>query len=85
MRMSRTVSSWFVAIALAFGATTTGKTATGTDRGAGNWQMIALTGPTQFTVPPPGQVTGVEYQAELAAIRNGQSRLTPSQGRAIDY
>ena len=32
-------------------------TATGLDAGAGNWRMIALTGPTQIAVAPPGQVT----------------------------
>ena len=57
----------------------------GTDPGAGNWQMIVLSGPTQIGVPQPGQVNGPEYQAELTSIRNAQSRLTTEQRKAIDY
>ena len=40
------------------------------DSNAGNWQMIVLTGPTQFTVAPPVPATDPTYQAELATIRN---------------
>ena len=58
---------------------------TGTDAGAGNWQMIVLSGPTQIAVAAPGQVNGPEYQAELTAIKNAQSRLTTDQRKAIDY
>jgi hypothetical protein len=47
--------------------------------------MIVLSGPTQFTVAPPGQTTGAEYQGELNAIRSAQSRLTSAQRRAINY
>jgi hypothetical protein len=60
-------------------------TATGLDAGAGNWRMIALTGPTQIAVPPPGQVTGADYQAELTAIKNAQAALTADQRKAIEY
>jgi hypothetical protein len=60
-------------------------TATGLDAGAGNWRMIALTGPTQIAVPPPGQVTGADYQAELTAIKNAQAALTADQRKAVEY
>ncbi len=46
------------------------------DADAGTWQMIVLTGPTQFTVAPPSSVTSLDYQAELAAIKSAQARLT---------
>ena len=70
---------------MAVAATSTGLAAASTDAGAGNWQMIVLTGPTQIAVAPPGQVNGLEYQAELTSIRNAQSRLTADQRKAIDY
>ena len=57
----------------------------GRDANAGDWRMIVLTGPAQIAVPPPGQTGSVDYQAELAAIRNAQSRLTRAQRAAIDY
>lgn len=55
------------------------------DANAGAWQMIVLTGPTQFALPAPLQVTSLDYQAELNAIKNAQSRLTTAQRKAIDY
>ena len=58
---------------------------TNSDPSAGSWQMIVLTSPTQISVPPPAPVSGLDYQAELAAIRNAQSRLTRDQRKAIDY
>ena len=62
-----------------------GQAARGTDASAGSWQMITLTGPTQFVVPPPAQTSGPDYQAELTAIRNAQSRLTPAQRKIVEY
>jgi membrane-associated phospholipid phosphatase len=56
-----------------------------TDAGAGAWKMITLTGPTQFAVPAPGQVGGLDYRAELSAIKAAQSRLSADDRRAIDY
>ena len=47
--------------------------------------MITLTGPTQIVVPAPAQTSGPDYQAELAAIKNAQSRLTPVQRKIVDY
>jgi membrane-associated phospholipid phosphatase len=70
---------------MAVAPSTIGQTAAGTDPSAGNWRMILLSGPTQFTVPPPGQTTGADYQAELNAIKSAQSRLTAAQRKAIDY
>ncbi len=85
MRVPRTVSQGLLAVVMALAPAGTGSTATSTDAGAGNWQMIVLTGPTQFGVAPPAQVTGLEYQAELASIKNAQSRITADQQKAIDY
>ena len=59
--------------------------AAGNDADAGSWQMIVLTGPTQFPVAAPSSVGSLDYQAELASIRSAQSRLTADQRSAIDY
>jgi membrane-associated phospholipid phosphatase len=85
MRRSGTVAHWFVAAVMALVPTTTGLQAASADAGAGNWRMIVLTGPTQFAVSPPGSTTGLDYQAELNAIKSAQSRLTADQRKAIDY
>lgn len=37
---------------------------------------IMLSGPSQFTVAVPAQVTSLEHQSELTAIKNAQARLT---------
>ena len=50
-----------------------------TDANAGSWQMIVLTGPTQFNVPAPLAVTDPAYVAELAAIKSAQRQLTAQQ------
>jgi len=55
------------------------------DSTAGSWQMIVLSGPTQFTVAAPAAETSAAYSAELAAIKTAQSRLTATQRRVIDY
>jgi hypothetical protein len=81
----RTLSAWLVAAAVAFAEASAGLTAASTDAGAGNWQMIVLTGPTQFNVGAPGQVSGLEYQAELNAIKSAQARLTADEKKAIEY
>ena len=56
-----------------------------TDADAGTWRMITLTGPTQIAVPAPAQTSSADYQAELTAIRNAQSRLTTAQRKIVDY
>jgi membrane-associated phospholipid phosphatase len=71
--------------AVALAQPTTVFTAPNSDPGAGNWRMIALTGPTQIAVAPPGPVSGPDYQAELTAIRNAQASLTAEQRKTIDY
>jgi membrane-associated phospholipid phosphatase len=85
MKRSRTRVLWLLAASMAAAPSTIGETASGTDPSAGNWRMIVLSGPTQFTVPPPGQTTGADYQAELSAIKSAQSRITSAQRKAIDY
>jgi PAP2 superfamily len=55
------------------------------DPGAGNWKMILLSGPTQFTVAAPAAVSSDAYQSELAAIKTAQANLTQAQRDAIDY
>jgi hypothetical protein len=61
------------------------QTAPALDAGAGQWQMIVLTSPTQIAVPAPTSTGSVEYQAELTAIKNAQSRLTAAQRKNIEY
>jgi hypothetical protein len=81
----RKLSFGLAAALIVCAPTGTGLRAAGNDAGAGNWQMIVLSGPTQIAVPPPGQVTGPEYQSELNAIKNAQSRLTADQSKTIAY
>lgn len=76
---------WLLVGALSLAPTATSLGAAGTDAGAGNWRMIVLTGPTQFAVAPPGSTTGLDYQAELNAIKSAQGRLTADQPKALDY
>ena len=70
---------------IALTASGSGQTASNIDAAAGGWQMIGLTGPTQFTVAPPTQVSSLDYQSELTAIKNAQGRLTAAQKKAIEY
>ena len=83
----RTVCTWVLAGLMALLPASSGLTQSqaSLDAGAGSWRMIALTGPTQFAVAPPTSVTSFDYQSELNAIKNSQSRLTSAQRRAIDY
>ncbi|MBZ5636030.1 MAG: phosphatase PAP2 family protein [Acidobacteriia bacterium] len=83
MRMPRELSCWFGAAVMAVAATPL--SATGNDADAGSWQMIVLTGPTQFTVAAPAPVNDPGYLAELASIKTGQGQLTTDQQKAIDY
>jgi hypothetical protein len=59
--------------------------ADGNDAGAGAWQMIVLTSPTQIQVPLPAQASSFDYQGELAAIKRAQEHLTNDQRKAIEY
>ncbi len=55
------------------------------DAGAGNWKMIALSGPTQIAVPAPAPVASGAYQAELAQIKTAQASLTDAQRSGLAY
>ncbi len=100
MSTPRTCCRWFIAALMVVVPTIIGasddqrvvRTAGGpllavssTDAAAGSWQMIVLTGPTQIPVAPPAQVGGLEYQAELAAIKTAQAGLTNDQRKSIEY
>ena len=84
MRSLRPTLCWLLLAALSLTPPTSLKAAS-TDAGAGNWRMIVLTGPTQIAVAAPGSTTGLDYQAELNAIKSAQARITPEQRKAIDY
>ena len=75
---------WLQLAALSFSPPTSLRAASD-DASAGNWRMIVLTGPTQIAVAAPGSTTGLDYQAELNAIKSAQSRITADQRKAIDY
>ena len=60
-------------------------TAEAADPNAGTWQMIVLPGPSSIPVAAPSSPSGAEYQAELAAIKSAQGRLTTAQRKNIDY
>lgn len=55
------------------------------DNDAGTWDMIVLTSPAQITVAAPGDVSAAAYLAELAAIKDAQSKLTSQQRETIEF
>jgi hypothetical protein len=55
------------------------------DEDAGDWTLKILTSNTQIVVPTPASTSSDGYLAELAAIKDAQSRLTKSQRDAIEY
>lgn len=56
------------------------------DETAGTWKSIILTNyATQVPVASPAPVTSDAYKAELAAIKDVQSKLTKSQKEIIQY
>ncbi|HYP08984.1 MAG TPA: phosphatase PAP2 family protein [Bryobacteraceae bacterium] len=57
----------------------------GSDANAGGWTMIVLGSPTQVPVPPPVPVSDAAYQAEVAAVKLGQSQITDAQRESIEY
>lgn len=59
--------------------------AAGDDPGAGSWQMVVLSSPTQFSIPAPQSTGSLAYQSELADIRTAQAKITPGQQAAITY
>jgi hypothetical protein len=60
-----------------------------TDADAGTWDMIVLAAPNTAAnttaVPAPTVVTSDAYLAEIAAIKDAQSKLTDEQHEAIKY
>jgi hypothetical protein len=58
---------------------------TSIDADAGTWDMIVLTAPDQIAVPAPAATTTPAYQAELAAVKDAQSKLTSGQRKAIEF
>jgi hypothetical protein len=55
------------------------------DANAGTWKPIILTTNNQIAVPAPAAVTSAAYLAELASIKDIQSKLTSNQRNIIDY
>ena len=58
--------------------------AAGPDANAGNWKLIVLNSPTQVSVPAPTPVTDPAYLAEIADLKQAQSRITPGQRETLD-
>lgn len=60
-----------------------------TDADAGTWDMIVLAAPNTAAnttaVPAPTAVTSDAYLAEIAAVKDAQSKLTDGQREAIEY
>lgn len=85
--MSSRRSPFSVALAAAIALTLDSSLASaqGNDPGAGSWQLIGLSSPTDFQVPAPLATSSQAYQTELAAVRSAQSQLTAAQRSAIDY
>lgn len=57
----------------------------GADANAGNWRMIVLAGPSQFTVAPPAAASSAAYRAELDSLKTAQAALTEAQRESIRY
>lgn len=55
------------------------------DADAGTWKMAFMTAPDQVAVPSPTEVGSDAYKAELAAVKDAQSKLTKSQREAVEY
>jgi membrane-associated phospholipid phosphatase len=77
-------AAWGLIAALTLGRAPSLRAA-GNDADAGTWRMIVLTSPQQIAVAPPASTGSADYQAELAAIKAAQGRLTTAQKTAITY
>ncbi len=55
------------------------------DADAATWSMVLMTSPDQIAVPAPTDVTSDAYKAELATIKDAQSKLTKAQQQTIEY
>ncbi|CAN5621173.1 hypothetical protein BH10BAC4_BH10BAC4_01860 [soil metagenome] len=55
------------------------------DPTAGTWKPVFLNPINQIAVPVPTAVTSDTYKAELATIKDLQSKLSPAQRKAVEY
>lgn len=55
------------------------------DADAATWTMVFMTSPDQVAVPAPIDVNSDAYKAELATIKDAQSKLTGTQRESIEY
>ena len=55
------------------------------DADAATWTMVFMTTPDQIPVPAPADVASDAYKAELASIKDAQSKLTGAQRKSIEY
>jgi hypothetical protein len=55
------------------------------DANAGTWRMIVLASVNSINVAAPTAVTSDAYLAELAAVKDAQSKLTKEQKDIIKY
>ena len=55
------------------------------DTDAATWSMVFMTAPDQVPVPAPTDVASDAYKAELAAIKDAQSKLNKAQRKSIEF
>ncbi|MBX7125887.1 MAG: phosphatase PAP2 family protein [Cyclobacteriaceae bacterium] len=55
------------------------------DANAGTWKPVVMTSVSQIAVPVPADITTDAYKAELAAVKDAQSKLTSERRKAIEY
>ncbi len=55
------------------------------DANAGTWRMLVLSSSSSIAVAAPTAVTSDAYLAELAAVKDAQSKLTKEQKDIIEY
>ena len=56
-----------------------------TDVTAGTWKLVYMTSTTQVPLAAPLPISDPSYQAEIASIKDAQSKLTKTQKSSIDY
>jgi hypothetical protein len=55
------------------------------DEDAGTWTMVFMNAPDQVAVPAPSDPSSDAYKAELASIKDTQSKLTGAQRDLIEF